>query len=170
MNIRDVKPSDARAIAQIYNHYILETAVTFEEAVVDARDIEGRIAETRGEKLPWVVAEDDTGVVIGYAYASKWKGRCAYRYSVEVTVYLSPDHTGKGAGSALYTELFAQLAALGYHVVIGGITLPNAPSIALHEKFGMEKAGHFKEVGFKFGKWTDVGYWQGFLDENKGGM
>lgn len=160
--IRDVKPSDASTIANIYNHYILQTSVTFEETAVDAPDIVNRIAETQSENLPWVVAELDENI-IGYAYASKWKGRCAYRYSVEVTVYLSPDHTGKGAGSQLYTALFAQLKSLGYHVVIGGITLPNAPSIALHEKFGMEKSGHFKEVGFKFGKWTDVGYWQGFL-------
>lgn len=163
MIIRDVKPSDAAGIASIYNHYILETAVTFEEAVVDAGEIEGRITETCGEKLPWVVAEDEAGAVIGYAYASKWKGRCAYRYSVEVTVYLAPESTGKGAGSALYTALFAALKTLGYHVVIGGITLPNEASIALHEKFGLEKAGHFKEVGYKFGTWTDVGYWQGFL-------
>jgi len=80
-----------------------------------------------------------------------------------VSVYLAPEQTGKGAGSRLYTELFLRLSALGYHVVIGAITLPNPASIALHEKFGMEKVGHFKEVGFKFGKWVDVGYWQGIL-------
>lgn len=96
--------------------------------------------------------------MIGYAYASKWKGRCAYRYSVEVSVYLHAEQSGQGMGTALYSALFKQLSELGYHVAIGGIALPNAASVALHEKFGMKKVAHFKEIGFKFGQWVDVGY------------
>ena len=161
--MRDVISGDAARIADIYNHYVLNTAVTFEEAPVDSTAIEARIDEALSAGLPYLICETEGAGVIGFAYASKWKGRCAYRYSLEVSVYLAPEQTGKGAGSRLYTELFSRLSALGYYVVIGAITLPNPASIALHEKFGMEKVGHFKEVGFKFGKWVDVGYWQGIL-------
>jgi len=164
MNIRDAVNSDARAIADIYNYFIENTSVTFEESPVVGSDIEIRLTETAEQKLPWLVAEDE-GQVLGYAYASKWKGRCAYRYSVEVTVYLAPNAGGKGTGTRLYEILFQRLKTLGYHVVIGGISLPNPASVALHEKFGMSKAGEFKEVGFKFGNWVDVGYWQGIIGD-----
>lgn len=161
--IRDVKASDAEPIASIYNHYVLKTIVTFEEAEIDAAEVFSRIEKADDQSLPYLICEDEHGMVIGYAYASKWKGRCAYRYSVEVSVYLHPDKTGEGAGTQLYTELLRRLTELGYHAVIGGISLPNPASIALHEKFGMTKVAHFEEIGFKFGKWVDVGYWQGLL-------
>lgn len=165
MIIRAVELSDANAIADIYNHYILETTITFEETPINAQEIATRITELKDLNIPWYVAEDSDQKFIGYAYASQWKGRCAYRRSVEVTVYLSPAHVGKGAGSRLYDVLFEKLKSLGYHTIIGGISLPNPASIKLHEKFGMERTAHFKEVGFKFGKWVDVGYWQGFLED-----
>jgi phosphinothricin acetyltransferase len=98
--------------------------------------------------------------VAGYAYASQWRSRSAYRYTAESTVYLDPVHTGKGIGNALYKDLIERLKAMGIHVVMGVITLPNPPSIALHEKLGFKKAAHFVEVGYKFGRWLDVGYWQ----------
>jgi len=161
--IRDVKPADAKPIASIYNHYVLNTAVTFEEAEINTAEVQSRINEASDQSLPYIVFEDRSGCVIGYAYASKWNGRCAYRYSVEVSVYLHPNNTGHGAGTELYTELFNRLKDLGYHAVIGGISLPNPASIALHEKFGMTKVAQFNEIGFKFGKWVDVGYWQGLL-------
>lgn len=157
--IRPATPSDADAIARIYNHYVLDTIVTFEEQPVSVQEMAERISEVAAAALPWLVAEE-AGQVIGYAYASKWKGRCAYRYSVESTVYLEPNAAGKGHGTRLYEQLFALLRARGVHVVIGGIALPNAASIALHEKLGMRQAGLFSEVGFKFEKWIDVGYWQ----------
>lgn len=160
--IRPARESDCSSLARIYNHYITNTVVTFEEEAVDAQALQLRLAETADAKLPWLVVEvNDT--IAGYAYASKWKGRCAYRFSVEVTVYLSPDHTGQGLGSDLYTALFAVLRESSYHVVMGGISLPNPASIALHERFGMKKVAHFEEVGYKFGRWIDVGYWQGKL-------
>ena len=157
--IRAATQDDAQAIATIYNYYIDNSIITFEEEQVTAAEIAERINETAAEQLPYLVLEKD-GVVQGYAYASKWKGRCAYRYSVETTVYLAHDAGGNGFGTQLYETLFDELRNRSYHIAIAGISLPNDASIALHEKFGMEKVAHFKEVGFKFGKWVDVGYWQ----------
>ena len=156
--IRFVHPSDAQAVADIYNDYILNTVITFEEQAITAQDMALRFEEVSASALPWYVAESD-GRVLGYAYASKWKARGAYRFSVETTVYLDASSKRKGIGSMLYTALLTQLRAQKYHVAIGGIALPNEASIQLHEKFGFEKVAHFKEVGFKFGRWVDVGYW-----------
>ena len=160
--IRPATASDADSIARIYNHYILNTFITFEEQTVSASEIAGRIAEVASASLPWLVAEHG-GRIVGYAYASKWKGRCAYRFTVESSVYLDANSVGNGYGTRLYQHLFAALKACGMHVVIGGIALPNAASVALHEKLGLKKVAHFSEVGFKFDNWIDVGYWQATL-------
>lgn len=157
--LRTAEASDAAVIAAIYNHYVLHTVVTFEESAVAVDEMAARISEIRASQLPWVVIERAAGV-LGYAYASKWKGRCAYRFSVETTVYLRPGAAGQGLGSMLYAELLQRLAAGGYHSVIGGIAQPNPASVRLHERLGFEKVAHFKEVGFKHGRWVDVGYWQ----------
>lgn len=161
--IRFAKPSDAHAIADIYNHYIANTVVSFEEDQIDTLEAEKRIAETKDLDLPYLVAETANGIA-GYAYASKWNGRCAYKYTAEITVYLSLDATRQGLGTALYEKLFEALRQRKYHGVIAGISLPNPGSVALHEQFGMDKVAHFKEVGFKFDRWVDVGYWQGMLN------
>jgi phosphinothricin acetyltransferase len=150
--IRPAHSGDAASIADIYNYYITNTRVTFEENPITAFNIQTRIECTRSEGLPWLVAEysgEDGTEVIGYAYASSWKGRSAYRHSVEVTVYLNHLATAKGWGTKLYQALFTELKQQSIHAAIGGITLPNEASIALHEKLGMEKVAHFKEVGFK---------------------
>jgi L-amino acid N-acyltransferase YncA len=157
--IRPANDSDSKAIAEIYNHFIENTVVTFEEETVSAREISSRIEETQSADLPYLIAES-AGEIIGYAYASKWKGRCSYRFSVEITVYLAVEAAGQGHGSRLYKALFSELRERQYHVAIAGITLPNPASVALHERFGMEKVAHFSEIGFKFGNWVDVGYWQ----------
>lgn len=157
--LRSATPEDGAAVAAIYNHYIRETVVTFETEPVQDSVMSGRIAESLADGLPYLVATRD-GNVAGFAYASKWKGRCAYRYSVESTVYLDPERTGGGIGSLLYRALIDEIGALNMHAVIGGISLPNDASVALHEKLGFEKVGQFREVGFKFDRWVDVGYWQ----------
>lgn len=157
--IRSATSADATAIAAIYNHYVLNTSVTFEEEAVQMVE---RIAQVKADGLPWLVLEQ-SGEVLGYAYATKWRVRSAYRFSVESTVYVKEGVTAKGLGSQLYQQLLADLKALGLHLVIGGITLPNKQSVALHEKFGFEKCGHFQQVGFKFEQWRDVGYWQKLL-------
>jgi phosphinothricin acetyltransferase len=118
-----------------------------------------RMKEVKASGLPWLVAEAD-GIFAGYAYASKWKGRCAYRFSVETTVYLAEQAQGRGIGTKLYRVLLAELRRRKFHVAVGGIALPNRASVRLHEKLGFRKTAHFKEIGYKFKKWIDVGYWQ----------
>jgi phosphinothricin acetyltransferase len=157
--IREAEPRDALTIAQIYNHYVRESVITFEEDPVTTAEIARRLAEVRSASLPWLVAED-SGQVTGYAYATHWKNRTAYRFSVEITVYVAPDCIGRGIGSLLYGKLLAMLHAQSIHAVIGAIALPNEASVAFHEKFGFRKVAQFREVGFKFKRWIDVGYWQ----------
>lgn len=159
MLIRDAAKHDAAAIAGIYNPYVLGTTVSFEEASVAPEEMAQRIAQVQYHELPYLVLELD-GQVQGYAYATPWRVRKAYRYSVEITVYLTPQVQGQGYGSALYQALFTRLKAVGVHAVIAGITQPNPGSVALHEKLGLQQVALFKEVGFKFGAWRDVGYWQ----------
>jgi phosphinothricin acetyltransferase len=156
--IRRCSPADAAWIAEIYNHYVRETVVTFEELCVTDADMAQRIGDLT-VCHPWLVWEQD-GSILGYAYASSWKARSAYRFAVESTVYLAPACTRQGIGSRLYEALIADLRSRGVHCVVGGIALPNPASIALHEKFGFRKIGQFDEVGWKFGAWVDVGYWE----------
>lgn len=157
--IRDVTPADVPSLAAIYNHFVRDTIVTFEEEPVTDEEFARRVDAVRSVSLPYLVAERD-GVIMGYAYASRWKERSGYRFSVESSVYLAPDQAGQGIGTALYAALFERLDAWGVHAVMGGIALPNEASVALHEKFGMRKVAHFDAVGYKFGQWIDVGYWQ----------
>lgn len=157
--VRPAVERDAAELARIYNHYVAETVVTFETEPVHERDMARRIIETHAAPLPWLVAET-AGEISGYAYASKWKGRCAYRYAVESTIYLDPTQTGMGIGTTLYTALVEAIREHDMHAVIGGIALPNDASIRLHERLGFTKVGQFEEVGFKQERWVDVGYWQ----------
>ncbi len=160
--VRDAVAADGERLASIYNQYIRETTVTFEENDVTAGEMAQRVADQQGAGLPWLVLDVD-GVVRAYAYASPWRARSAYRFSVEITVYLEDGLSGRGLGSALYTVLFERLRARGVHAVIGGIALPNDASIRIHEKFGMRKVAHFEQVGFKHGRWGDVAFWERIL-------
>jgi phosphinothricin acetyltransferase len=160
--IRAAADDDAAAIAAIYNHYVLHTIVTFEEEAVPAEEMRDRVRETQAAGLPFLVAAPG-GDVQAFAYASAWKGRCAYRFSREVTVYVRHGEAGRGLGSALYASMIPQLQQLGLHALLGGIALPNEASVALHEKFGFTKTAHLREVGWKFNRWIDVGYWQRLL-------
>ena len=157
--IRPATTADAAAIATIYNHYVTNSTVTFEEEPVTAAEMARRIDNVSSQGLPWLVAEVE-GAVAGYAYATRWHHRHGYRFSVEVTVYLGPDYGGRGLGTSLYQQLFPLLEQRGTRVVMGVIALPNVASIALHERFGLAKVGLFKGIGLKFGEWIDVGYWQ----------
>ena len=155
--IRHATTADAESICDIYNYYVLNTIVTFEEEPVTVQDMQGRI-ETTTEKYPWLVYEEGNQVM-GYAYAALWKSRCSYRHSLESTIYLRIGQERKGIGKALYGALFEKLSGNEVHAVIGGISLPNEGSVALHEKFGFEKVAQFREVGYKYNRWIDFGYW-----------
>jgi phosphinothricin acetyltransferase len=159
--IRQVKDSDADDLCRIYNKYIVETRITFEETPLQADEMVSRIKNVT-QNFPWLVYEEN-GKTVGYAYTNKWKERAAYRHSVEIAIYLDSGYVGKGIGTLLIGELLSALKALkdkSIHGVIYGIALPNQASIALCEKYGFEKIAHFKEVGFKLGEWVDVGYWE----------
>lgn len=162
--IRSVEKDDAKRITEIYNHYVLNSIITFEESKVASDEMKERIDESQKDNIPWLVYEDE-GRILGYAYANKWKSRCAYKKSLETTIYLDPEFSGRGIGTELYERLVKEIAELEYHTVIGGIALPNDPSIRPHEKLGFKKIGHFEEVGNKFGKFIDVGYWQKKLNQ-----
>ena len=156
--IRNASAGDAKQICDIYNHYVINSTITFEEEPVSAKEMLERIEKLQS-KFPWLVYEKENEV-LGYAYATEWRSRIAYQYSAETTVYLKPGMYGKGIGSLLCKALIAEMRRLPIHTLIAGIALPNDSSIALHEKLGFEKVAHFKEVGFKMNKWIDVGYWQ----------
>ena len=156
--IRPVAATDAPCIAAIYNHHVRETVVTFEEQPIADAEMARRIAETTAG-YPWLVSEME-GVVAGYACASSWKRRSAYRYAAESTIYMAAEFCGRGLGAELYGALIAEMRSRGLHCAIGGIALPNPASIALHEKLGFRPIGQFREVGWKFGNWVDVGYWE----------
>ena len=157
--IRPATPADAQALVNIYNHYINDTVITFEETPLTAADFAARIQKVLDGGYPYFVAEED-GRIVGYSYASQFRARVSYRYTVESTVYLDHTITGKGYGTQLYSALIEQLREQGYHLVLGGVTLPNPASQALHEKMGFEKVAHFHEVGFKFKRWLNVGFWE----------
>ena len=161
IDIREATAGDAVAIAAIYNHYVNHDIATFELEAVAAEAMRERIAAVQAQGLPWLAAAEE-GVVRGYAYAAPWRARAAYRHSVETSIYLAPGAGGRGLGRRLYQALLAALPS-HVHAAIGGVSLPNPASVALHERLGFGKVAHFHEVGRKFGRWIDVGYWQRML-------
>jgi len=159
MNIRPANIDDALQIAEIYNHYILTSHCTFEITPVDSAEMQSRIKDILDHGFPFFVAEFGNEIV-GYGYAGQFRPRPGYRHSAEVSVYLNEGGEGRGIAATLYERLFEEISKLDFHAVIAVIALPNDASVRLHEKFGFEKVAHLREVGFKFGKWIDVGYWQ----------
>lgn len=168
MPVRPVSDQDFQTIADIYNVYVDTTVITFEEEPISVQEVGLRVGHIKKLNLPWWVAENESQQVVGFAYAGQFKSRTAYRFSVELTIYIAPDWTSQGWGKKLYGALLNQLRQTPIRSVIAGITLPNPASVKVHEKFGMKKVAHFKNVGFKFGKWLDVGYWQSDVAELKG--
>jgi phosphinothricin acetyltransferase len=159
MLIRSADPArDAAACAAIYAPSVESTPISFELVPPDAEEFARRIAKYAATHQ-FLVAEAD-GEVLGYAYACAWAERAAYRWSVEVSVYVDGDHHGEGVGRALYAELFDRLRAQGFRVAVAGVTLPNPASIGLHESMGFEPSAVFRRIGWKDGAWHDVGYWQ----------
>jgi phosphinothricin acetyltransferase len=161
LKLRVANPYDAASICAIYNPYVADTVITFEEEPVAVDAMTRRIVEVT-HTYPWLVAEAQ-GHVVGYSYAGSWRPRSAYRYSVETTIYIDRAHMGRGLGRLLYGALLDRLRVQGFHCAVGGIALPNPASIALHEKLGFHRAATLKEVGWKQSRWVDVEYWQRIL-------
>ena len=156
--IRYATKKDSREIVEIYNHYVETSIVTFETELVSGDEMGERVGNLI-PNFPWIVHESK-GHIQGYAYLSPWKTRSAYKNSAEVSVYVRPGMQGQGIGKELMRNLIDKAEEMNLHCLIGGIALPNTGSVGLHEKFGFEKVAQFKEVGRKFDKWIDVGYWQ----------
>ncbi len=158
-HIRFVCKEDAANIVEIYNYYVLNTEISFEEDAVSVEEMGGRIEE-KIKKFPWI-AYVEGGELLGYAYAGQWKERSAYRHTVEDTIYVRAGEVGRGIGRKLFEGLLEELAKdKEVHAIMGVIALPNEKSVLMHERNGFIKAAHFREVGFKNNKWIDVGYWE----------
>ena|SRR5438874_6743275 len=156
VSIRLATKDNAAAIAAIYGPYVKSTRISFEEDAPQAPDIAERMANP---VHPWLVAEED-GRILGYASTSPMRNRRAYRWSVETGIYLDPASQGRGIGRRLLSEHLDLLQRQGFVTVIAGIALPNAASVAVHEKLGFVLSGIERGVGFKLGQWVDVGRWQ----------
>ncbi|HEX2763849.1 MAG TPA: GNAT family N-acetyltransferase [Allosphingosinicella sp.] len=159
MKLRPAAPRDAEAIAAIYAAFVTGSAVSFETEAPGPEEMAARLA-SGGALYPWLVAEEEGGALVGYAYAAPFRARTAYRFTVETTVYLRPGAGGRGLGRALYAPLLELLAAQGFTQAIAAIALPNDPSVRLHERLGFAAAGIYRKVGWKLGEWWDVGLWQ----------
>jgi phosphinothricin acetyltransferase len=153
-------------VVEIYNHYIQHSTATFEEHALTDAQMAARMAAVDRAGLPWLLVEKDDGVC-AYAYATPWRERTAYRHSVEVTAYVHPDQARGGMGSSLYTALTEPLIGAEIHSLIAVVTLPNPASVAFHERTGFVQVAHLREVGYKFGRWLDVGYFQRLLAYNR---
>ncbi len=164
--IRTVTEDDAAELCDIYNYYIENTFISFEEKLISIDQMQDRINKLLADGFPWLVYETEVSEikkVVGYAYASTWKTRSAYRFTLESTAYIAPNMGKKGIGAQLYQALFNKLETSFSRSLMAVIALPNEASVRFHEKMGYEKVAHFKEVGFKNEQWIDVGYWQKFL-------
>ncbi|HKR22042.1 MAG TPA: arsinothricin resistance N-acetyltransferase ArsN1 family B [Pyrinomonadaceae bacterium] len=158
MNIRLATPADAADVLAIYAPIVRDTAISFELVPPTVTQMQERIESTL-DQLPWLVAEEAQHVV-GYAYASRYRQRAAYQWSVEVSAYVREDARRSGVAGALYRALLGILEDLSYRTALAGIALPNEASVAFHESMGFKPAGVYHNVGFKMGTWHDVGWWQ----------
>ena len=156
--IRSATLEDSSIIANIYNWYIENTVISFEETTLSSGDMAQRIVQADNTCPCYVMEEDQQ--IIGFAYATWWHARAAYKYSRETSIYLHHEYSGGGRGQRLYQHLIDEIRKTPIHVLVAGIALPNDAGVALHEKLGFEKVGQLEEVGHKFDNYIDVGYWQ----------
>ena len=165
MTIRNAEQKDVEQILAIYSPFISDSAVTFETSIPSLEEFRKRIAKVQ-ESMPWIVALENNKVV-GYAYAGNHRQRECYQWTKELSVYLSPEAKGKGIARKLYDQLIAELKTLGINNVLAGITMTQKESIQFHEKYGFNKVGVYHSVGFKLGKWQDVGWWELKINDNQ---
>jgi len=157
--IRLAQAEDAAALAAIYAPYVTDTRISFEEVPPEPEEMARRIEGSTPGLYPWFVAENE-GKVCGFASSSPFRQRPAYRWTVETGIYLSADACGQGIGPNLLSRLLDTLLRQGFVAAIGAITLPNAPSVILHDRLGFAQVGTYRRVGFKMGEWLDVGLWE----------
>lgn len=165
MNIRPTSPPDFPAIAALTNTFIRGSAVHFGYELVTSDELEAQWRESRSV-YPWLTGEAD-GHFAGYAKAYPWRSRAAYQWTAEVGIYMEPAFRGRGLGRELYGALLEELRARGFHSAIGGIALPNAASVRLHESLGFASVGVVRHAGYKLDAWHDVGFWQLMLREGE---
>ncbi len=161
--VRSAGPHDACGILSIYGPVVRDTIASFETEVPDIPEMRRRIAATTCS-LPWLVAVED-GDVVGYAYAGRHRERSAYRWSVDVSVYVAAGRRGRGVGRLLYERLLGTLRDLGYVSAFAWIAVPNPASVGLHQGLGFRRVGTFEKVGYKHGAWCDVEWWRLALRE-----
>ncbi|NDV68873.1 GNAT family N-acetyltransferase [Dysgonomonas sp. 25] len=164
--IRGVQAADATQIAGIYNHYIENTVVTFEEEPLTSSEMQNRITSVLAKGYPYLVYEEG-GKICGFAYLNTWRARSAFDITLESSIYIAPEAQGKGLGKELYTCLINKAKEINLHSIIAAISLPNDISRQLHREAGFELVGNFKEAGRKFGQLIDCEFWQLFLQSNK---
>lgn len=156
IKIRDVLSEDAERIQEIYSPYVADTTISFEITVPDKLEIKRRIEKALSNRFPYIVAENETGAVVGYAYADKFGEREAYRYSFIVSIYLDMKVQSRGIGQKLYDELEKRMKKMGIVQIVSAITGKNEKSLKFHEKNGFIKIGHFPNIGYKMGEWHDI--------------
>ena len=157
--IRDVKLSDSERITEIYNYYIENTIITFEEIIVSNEEIKSRIKKIQKQNYPYIIYEENNKL-LGYAYVDKWRQRSAFDITLETSIYIDKDYLNKGIGKVLYKELIDRTKKLNIHSLVGVISIPNKPSRKLHQELGFQLIGNFREVGIKFNQLIDVEFWQ----------
>ncbi|MEA2476544.1 MAG: hypothetical protein QOC87_743 [Actinomycetota bacterium] len=163
VRIAPASPSDAAGVLNVYAPYVIDAPASFELEPPSVEEMARRIEESVA-KHSWLVAVENN-TIVGYAYGTTARTREAYRYTVKVSVYLDADTRGRGVGKLLMTELLTTLRKRGYVTAIAGVTLPNDPSVRLFKRLGFEAVGVYRHIGFKFGRWHDVGWWQRSLVE-----
>jgi L-amino acid N-acyltransferase YncA len=156
LHVREAEPADAEAITEIYRPHVERTLVSFEVDAPNAAEMARRMAES--PLHPWLVAVGEEGEVAGYAYATPHRARAGYRWSIDTSVYVT--EPGRGIGTVLMRSLLDRCASRGFVQAHAGVALPNDASIALHRSLGFRQVGVYQAVGFKFGRWVDVAWWQ----------
>lgn len=156
--IRQYTPSDLNPMREIYNHYVENSLLTFDEVALTAAAFQEKFS-TVFSSFPCLVFEKE-GKVIGFTYASEWKSDPAYRFTVSSSIYLDPMSLDRGTGTALYRKLIEELREMKIHSIVAEILMPNEKSTRMHERLGFGKVAHLSQVGYKFNKWIDVSYWQ----------
>lgn len=153
-SIREATEQDLPHVLEIYNHYVKNSSVTFDEKAMTLAQLRRKFAKTTERRIPFIVAENPAGQILGFAYVYPWKEKAAYRFTVENSIYLGPAATGKGLGRVLLGELIERSRAAGLKEMIAVIADKGAEaSIALHTDFGFKETGHMGRVGYKFDRW-----------------